>query len=521
MSDVTGMHHSNPTPPADVESRPVDQSAFDTEPSSRGLSVSIVTLWLLLIVAGAYLRFEGLGVASLWRDELCTWHVSRMAVGESLRWGPELSKPPLYQFVLRGLTDDPHPSEWTLRLPAAVCGLLTILAAGWLGMICGGPIVGASLAGLLAFHDLQIEYSQEARPYSLLVLGCTLSTALWYQLVTTRRRGYGLAYVLVTTLTLYAHYLAGLTVAAHFLWWVWRARRQITSPFHSAPFVSLIATGLLSVPLVARYLVFKTSLFQGLEWIKPPTLVTAFEVLERLTFGWQWPVGLLLPAFVLWIAGAWGCRPRRFLRSAGPLFAGRDDPTGLLFSVFMTAWFGLLVLSWTAHPALVPRYALPAAVPAILIPLLMANRFHRLAPTIVMVVFILGALPSWTDREVDPGIREMVVFLEENMDAQREAVVLTLDNTIYPGWEDSERIIFDYYPLRDAAVVELRLGPDGVTDVNQTLADPRGLWVIVLWADPFPVLEAAGRRPIPIELEGRSYSQLNFPPYRLVRVAPK
>lgn len=182
---------------ADAESQDVNRSA---------LRRVYLTLLVLLVLGGAYIRIEGLGDRSLWRDELCTWHVSRMPLLESLAWGPELTKPPLYQFALRVLTRDPHPSEAMLRFPAASCGILAILAGWWLGRLAGGRRVGIVVAAACAFSGLQIYYSQEGRPYSMLLLGCALSTGLWYRLVTDGRCRYFITYVVVAALTLHAHY---------------------------------------------------------------------------------------------------------------------------------------------------------------------------------------------------------------------------------------------------------------------------------------------------------------------------
>lgn len=501
---------------------------------------------LLILVLGAYLRFEGLGLRSLWRDELCTWHVSRMNLGESIRWGPELTKPPLYQIILRAISSQAHLSEWTLRFPAALCGVLTILAGYFFGKMCAGWRVGLALAGLLACNALQIEYSQEGRPYTILTLGCLVSTMLWYRLA--RRAGWFsvAGYVVITTLTLYANYLTVFTIAAQGLWWLtiaWRNRStksaqhqpesraqatgaNATTPPNATvaltlrPLLSMVAVGVLCLPQVVRYLTYKTSMFQGLEWIDPPTLGRAFRVLGRLTFDWQWMVGLLTPALVLWVLAALGYLPKRRQGRKSSVFAGREDSCGLLLVWLACAWFGLLVVSWIAHPAMVARYALPASVPAILFPLIVADRLHPRAPLLIALVFMAAAIPGLLGREVQPGLREMAAYLQETVDPEREMVVLTIDNTIYPGWHDSERLGFRYYPLENVPQAELQLDPDGVTAKNSTLEDPRGFYMVVLWANPFPILEAAGREPVPIFYEGSSYSQLLFTPYRLVRVAP-
>lgn len=501
---------------------------------SRITWITWFSMMVLALILGAYLRLEGLGERSLWRDELCTWHVSRMALSESIRWGPELTKPPLYQLALRALTRDPHPSEAMLRLPAAACGILVLAAGWWLGNLGGGRLVGAAMALLCACNGLQIYYSQEARPYSMFLLGCALATGFWYHLVTDGRWRFFVAYVIVAVLTLHAHYLAGLTFVGHALWWVMVAWKNPSIAFGRnrwlRPFGAIVATGALCIPIAARYLYYRSSMFQGLSWIDPPTWRGTLEVLGRLTCGWEWIFVALIPASALWIAGIFKMSPPTRWRSGGPLFSGRSDLCGLLLASFLFGWFGLLVISWITHPAMIARYALPAGVPAILIPLIMAHRLDCRAPVVLMLVFVLATAPDWISRGYasqippqwrnDPGLRELAAYLHENVNPQTEAAVLTLDATIYPEWEDSERLVFDYYPIEGVPIEELRLATDNITAENDVLRDPRGLYLIVLWADEMRIVEAAGRKIVSFEIEGRSYDRLLFTPYRLVHVAP-
>jgi len=189
-----------------------------------------------LVLLGAYLRFDGLGARSLWLDEFCTWHVSRMELNESLRWEPELTIPPLYQLTLRALSVSSHPPEWLLRLPAAGCGILTILAAFWLGKELCSVVAGCALAALVACNALQLDFGQEARSYSMLVLGCTVSFTLWYRLATRSKGVDFCGYVVVTTLTFYAHFLVVLTILAQLGWWVLvRSRASRISDPPSSP----------------------------------------------------------------------------------------------------------------------------------------------------------------------------------------------------------------------------------------------------------------------------------------------
>ncbi len=492
----------------------------DTAKARRWSGTVHLVVLVLVFAAAVFLRLEGLGVRSLWRDEICTWHVSQMPLAESLRWGPELTKPPLYQVVLRAFSRHEHPSEARLRMPAALCGLGVVVAGCWLGGLFGSKAAAISLAGALAFQPLQVYYSQEARPYSMLVLTCILATVFWFRLVRFGGRRNLVGYIVCATLALYAHYLAFLTLGSHLVWWLFVSAAPSRKPGRFRPIIGLSVTGVLCVPLLVRYLAFRSSIFQGLDWIAPPTFGDSLRTLSELTYGWHWVTIVMPMALLIWIASAYILRwrqPSHWLRG---VFRGRDDACGLLLLWLGFSWFGLMVISWLGHPALVTRYALPAAIPALLLPILVADRIHPALAIILASLVIAIARPQWSQRVYDPGFREMTAYLQEHIVPDKELVVLTMDASIHPGWEDSERIAFNYYPLDGIEVSELRLGPDGISVQNDVLKDPRSMYMIVFWADPFPVLQAQGREPLPIRIDGREYSQLNFPPYRLVHVAP-
>lgn len=503
-----------------------------------------LALLVIIVLCGAFLRVYGLGSRSLWADEFCTWHVSRMELGGSLRWGPELTKPPLYQLCLRAISYEPRPPEWVLRLPACVAGVLTILAVFALGHCGGGMITGLAAAGLVAFNLSNIHYSQEARSYSMLVLGSTFATMLWHGLVRKPTRSLLCAYVAVAAVTFHANYLMSTVIFAHGLWWVLSLRKRFHDRNQFAPLAALVITGVICAPIVFHYLRWRSSIFQGLSWIKPPTWGDALAVLERITFGPIWVVVILTPGLVVWVvAGARRTRARRSATLRDQRIACQSEPAkageesgpfaalrvtswdrcnlcGLLAAWLFCSWFGLLVISWVAHPAMVERYALPAGVPAILLPLIVAHRLNHRLPVVILLVFAALGLREWTQTrlEAEPGFRELSHYLAETVDPKKDAIVLTIDRKTHPDWDDAERLAFQYYPVRDYPIEELHLAPDGVTAMNEILRDPQGMYLVVLWADPFAILEAAGRKTELFSIEGQTYTQLLFSPYRLVRV---
>ena len=67
-------------------------------------------------------------------------------------------------------------SEFSVRFPALIFGVLSIFMIYKLGKALFNPEIGLISALILAVSPFQIHYSQEARPYSLLMLLSLIST---------------------------------------------------------------------------------------------------------------------------------------------------------------------------------------------------------------------------------------------------------------------------------------------------------------------------------------------------------
>jgi len=485
-------------------------------------STGVIVIMGVVVLVAALLRLMGVGARSLWLDEFCTWHVSQMGLWDSLRWAPELTIPPLYQFAVRLLADSTHPPEWLLRMPAVIAGVLFVPACFWLGRMLANWRVGLALAILVASNVLQIEYSREARPYSMLVLGCTLSFALWYRLLTDSRRRYVILYVIVTTLSFHAHLLTSLTVAAQVVWWAVFIRKSEGKEHWRRPLVAILMTALLCIPLLWRSVYYRGSISQAVEWINPPTWDRVAGTLGDLTFGW-----LYMPlALVLAVAGVWWAKRNRIAqpRSAEVMSSTGNVPVpeGLLCIWLCCAWLGLLLLSWLVLPMTVTRYALPAAVPALLLPLVLAARLHRHAPIVLATVIVCGTAPQWFAKvtTTEPGFREMVAYIRTHADPVTDGVALVIEPSEAPNWADMRRLALQYYPLDDREVQELVLDPLAAQSQSEILNDGRRWYLMVFRSDPVPVFVAAGRRFESFAGDGTTYRQLAFEPYRLLKVAP-
>lgn len=134
------------------------------------------TEWVALtaiVLLGSWLRILDLGAASLWFDE--AYSVKFAGMPWSTLWlsGYDNTPPLYYSFLKLFLSID--DSEFIIRLPSALAGILTIPLVYWAGRLLGGPWAGLGAALFLALSTAQIEYSQEARAYSLLGTGIALA----------------------------------------------------------------------------------------------------------------------------------------------------------------------------------------------------------------------------------------------------------------------------------------------------------------------------------------------------------
>lgn len=144
-----------------------------------------VAAWLLehrlvlsLTVTAAVLRFAFLGAQSFWYDESLTVGEVRLPVGSMLALvDRQETSPPLYFVLAWGWARMFGSAELGLRTLSAVCGTIAVpLSYGAAAALVNRRAAGLS-AALVATSPMLIWYSQEARPYALLVALSALS--LW------------------------------------------------------------------------------------------------------------------------------------------------------------------------------------------------------------------------------------------------------------------------------------------------------------------------------------------------------
>jgi len=190
-------------------------------------ALGAVTWWrwgVALLVAAAALRFAGLAQNSLWVDEYASLVTARVPLSDipAAALHGDAFEPPLYFWLLHMVIGRFGESEPVLRSLSVVTGAATVpmvmLLIRALGAGSGTALLGAVL---LALNPLHIWYSQEARPYALLVfLGVGSLVCLLYGLQRGAVFGW-IGFAVLGTLTVLTH-LSGAVFLL--VGWQWAVR---------------------------------------------------------------------------------------------------------------------------------------------------------------------------------------------------------------------------------------------------------------------------------------------------------
>lgn len=231
------------------------------------------------------LRFATLSNQSFWLDEAIAINASKLDLGGMIdALARTEGNPPLYFGLLDGWMRVFGTSEVAVRSLSALIGTATIPLAYAIGRRLATHRVGLVLAALVAFNPLLVWFSQEARPYALLVLLSGVSFLLFADALErpSGRRLFGWA--AASGLALATHYFAGLLILPEALWLLHRVRPRRD--------VVLAVAGFAMVPLALIPLVASQGQVQDYSFVKGESLFT--RVIAQVPK--QWLVGYDAPA---------------------------------------------------------------------------------------------------------------------------------------------------------------------------------------------------------------------------------
>ena len=189
-----------------------------TQPQRGVLGVSNIAVVGLLVVASVavILRLLFLGEESLWWDELASVAYSGGDWQNFWRWElrSESLNMVLYYLILRPWLYLGE-SEFAIRSLSVIWGVGAVIGVFALGKRLFDVWTGLIAALLLAVHAFHVEFSQEARGYSLLTLLAVFSSLFFVRSIERPTWGNWATYVVASALVGYSHFFGSLVLIAH------------------------------------------------------------------------------------------------------------------------------------------------------------------------------------------------------------------------------------------------------------------------------------------------------------------
>jgi 4-amino-4-deoxy-L-arabinose transferase-like glycosyltransferase len=180
---------------------------------------------LLIVAAGAIIRFATLGSQGFWIDEHLEINTLRQPASELL---PTVmsseTNPPLYDMVAKAWQAVFGLGEVGLRSLSALAGTATIPVVYAAGLALGSRRAGLFAAALTATSPFMIWYSQEARPYALFALLAALAFLCFVQALQGRRVRWLWAWAIASILACSTHYFGILLTGIEAAWLLWALR---------------------------------------------------------------------------------------------------------------------------------------------------------------------------------------------------------------------------------------------------------------------------------------------------------
>lgn len=454
----------------------------------------VILLLLLLLALASFLRIYDLGAESIWFDEAHSVSVSSQNFASVIRGAASGHHPPLYFLALHFWISFFGSSEVSLRAISAIFGIISVLITYLIGCALFDRRVGLISSLLSAISLFHIQYSQEARPYSLLLLLSLLSFLFFIQILKRDRKWYYPCYLLFNILLCYTHVFGLFTIAAQIsfvllLWTKYQPQRFKLFALQAATLVAIL-------PLVFLLGHVAISTVQQGFWIPEPSLI--------LILGWiharSWSETLLVfiffclaviaPFSVRAIEGKWTSRgPIQSLK--GMSWNIKLEAIDEFFLVGMWLFLPIVLafmVSKIIIPILGPRYLIGVS-PAFY--LLVAKGLSGLNTkkaiySILIVIVVLSAhsVVNYYVHDVKQQWREVAKLVELNSEEN--------DVTIFCA--SFVQMPFDYYYQGELVKFGLDKNIKDIQEiaafVNNAISGKERLWLILSQAPRDPPIES-------------------------------
>jgi uncharacterized membrane protein len=372
-------------------------------PDRAKISRLVLAALLAIIALGAALRIYKLNGDSLWLDEASSVKFSKESPAGIIETTSKDVHPPLYYFALRYWMLLFGDSETAARLLSALFGILCLPVVYKLAAHLFGDATALLATALLALSRFHLEFSQEARMYSLLALLSLLSVYFFIKLLEGRGRWALAAYVAASALMMYTHVYSFFILAAEnlYLLTLLFASREIFVRVWKRWLAAQVTLAVLFLPWLSVQAQQFSRVQQGF-WIPklPPNLLFTTLVIYA---GSYMLAGILLSLVALAIFSGWkgwnndeaGARKEETSSGEGRSRLLRGRLKLYLLGLWLLCPILLpYIVSQFSSPIFLPKYTI-AALPAFVILAargLLSLRFHQLRALVVLLVVCFSAV---------------------------------------------------------------------------------------------------------------------------------
>lgn len=358
-----------------------------------------------LLLLAALARLLLIGHESYWFDEIWALKQARSPlIGLLASLAEEDVHPPLYPVLLWGWVRLVGEAEWATRLLSAIAGVGAVGFLFLLGRDLYDRKTGLLAAAILAVHATAVDFSQETRAYSLMLMLAVASGLTLVRWADRPSRSSLTAWIAAAIALSWVHVYGLFVLAGQGLWLLWK-RPQRRRSF-------VLAAGLVAVAFApwVPFLVRQIGRVQEGFWIDP------LDWTDPVRWWWHWS-GYSIPAAIV----------LALLVARGSMERSRDRSLLLLW-VLVPVGVPVLV-SLLAEPIVHPKYPIAILAPIALLAArgvlgLPRPELRRGIGAVLMVLLVLGLTTKIylrTSREqyrelaelaVKEGGRGVVVFAE-------------------------------------------------------------------------------------------------------------
>lgn len=402
-------------------------------------------IWPIIFIA-AFLRFFNLGTESFWFDEIYTVHLvsqDSQAFFQEVLTNGSVTRNAFYYFLVYFWVSPFEMSEVSIRSFSVITGVISIGMIYLVGKELFGTRIGLISAFFMAIAEFQIQYSQDARSYSLFALMTLIS--MYCYIIASKNNNFWswLSISVVNVLLFFTHSYAIFIIFAqyvHFFYFIRTHRNAVVSwGIAQLPLLIFIIPSLLPILINNGT---ANGFEGGLAWITTPSIteliktIIAYIIPRQHEHSWNFVWLKTIIGLLIFVIGAFFFTYKKLEISQIKDLISQNSLFNINNELF-------LVLSWFAFPLLIPfafsliitplfvdRYTICAAPAFYILMAFVISRIGQKIPEfisiIALLIIIVPGLQDYYTAHTNEEWREAALFVRENS-TKNDIVLFTPD----------------------------------------------------------------------------------------------